>query len=351
MERARERRDSEEGPPRGRQRSRPAPQGRGDPSRAEYRGSGRFRRAGTYEVEREWRRFEGTPQRELLRTLRERFLERALETSGPLERALEVGPGPGRFSPWVAQGAARLVLFELSPAMLRAALRAAPRGTTLPRRRSTSPETVWEPMLGDARRLPLRRESFPRVVALGNVVGFAAPKGPAVLRDLAETVAPGGTLLVESVGKVSERPRFLSSLHGEEVLALLARTPLEEFPRRLAEGWAAPSEHPLRSPGRSGERELPSSFQFLGASEVRGILERAGLVVRRQRTVAPLLGDDPRRVQWVSERGGGRYWRALLQWEETAGGHPRIVEAGGHLLTFATRPGRRGASGPSTSPG
>ncbi len=342
MQRARERRDRGEdrSPPRPRSRSRgEAPKG-GVPSRAQYRGSGRFQRAGPYEVEREWRRFEGTPQRELLRTLRERFLERALETSGPVARALEVGPGPGRFSPWVAQGARRVVLLELSPAMLEAALRSAPRGPPVPRGSSRTPETVWEPLLGDARRLPLRRESFPRVVALGNVVGFAAPKGAALLRDLAETVAPGGTLIVESVGAVKERPRFLASLNGEGILALLARTPLEELPRRLAEGWAPPSsDRSPRSPERSREGELPSSFQFLSASEVRGTLERCGLLVRRQRVMAPLLGDDPRRLLWVSERGGPRSWRALLQWEETAGGHPRIVEAGGHLLTFATRPG------------
>ncbi len=313
-------------------------------SRASYRGPGRFRHAGAYEVEREWRRYEGTPQRELLRGVRERFLERALRTASEEVRwAAEVGPGPGRFTPLVAQGAERLLLVDLSTPMLRAAAERAETGSGPPS------EGGADLVQADASRSPLKERSIDRVVALGNLVGFAGPRARSVLEGLARAVAPGGALVLETQAAVTSMPRFLDEVGPPELRRTFVADPRHELPRLLRGGWRpVPPPKPAGREGSGGIRGLGGfgglegpggtgpTFRFMARSEVSHLLLREGLDVVDELVAAPLLGGRPELLDTLL-RSGGPGLRALLRWEETVGREREFLEAGGHLLTCAVR--------------
>ncbi|MCI4370492.1 MAG: hypothetical protein L3J81_04085, partial [Thermoplasmata archaeon] len=105
-----------------------------------------------YRVGREWRRYEGTAQRELFRGLRERFLARHAAGSGWV---LDLGSGPGRFTPYVGTDAARRVAIELAMPMLHGF-------------RQHWPSSVDRPelLLADGRKMPIRPRSLSEVVVL-----------------------------------------------------------------------------------------------------------------------------------------------------------------------------------------
>jgi ubiquinone/menaquinone biosynthesis C-methylase UbiE len=148
-----------------------------------------------------WRRFSGRgaypyelaflltlPVRRLLHSP-ERFAERL--APAPDARVLEVGPGPGWFSPAVARAVprGRLVLFDLQRPMLVRARR------RLRRAGVESSDLVQ----GDARRLPFRGASFD-VAFLFAVLG-EVPDPAAAVRELARVLRPGGLLSVtETLG-------------------------------------------------------------------------------------------------------------------------------------------------------
>ncbi len=70
------------------------------------------------QVDRERRRYSGQAWRLLVRELRDRFLERYLPQGHGW--VLELGPGPGRFTPTILSSGARVVAVDLSLPMLRA---------------------------------------------------------------------------------------------------------------------------------------------------------------------------------------------------------------------------------------
>ncbi len=339
MGQGRDRRDRARSPGPGASRT-PSPAS----SRASYRGPGRFRHAGAYEVEREWRRYEGTPQRELLRGVRERFLERALRTASEEVRwAAEVGPGPGRFTPLVGQGAERLLLVDLSTPMLRAAAERVEAGS------GPSSEGGVDLVQADASRSPLKERSLDRVVALGNLVGFAGPRARSVLEGLARAVAPGGALVFETQAAVTFVPRFLDEAGPPELRRTFVSDPRHELPRLLREGWRPVP--PPKPAGREGSGDIRGiggigslgglggtgpTFRFMARSEVSHLLSREGLNVVDELVAAPLLGGSPELLDTLL-RSGGPGLRALLRWEETVGREREFLEAGGHLLTCAVR--------------
>ncbi|HEY6238855.1 MAG TPA: methyltransferase domain-containing protein, partial [Thermoplasmata archaeon] len=143
----------------------------------------RFLRLDRYRVDREWKRYEGTPQRDLFRELRIRFLERHRARG---RWSVDVGSGPGRFSPLVGESGGRAVQLDLSREMLsfardRAGARSGRRPLDLVR--------------GDVLRAPLRPGKFAEVAVLGNGLGFAGEASDRFLDAAIGLVAPGGTLL------------------------------------------------------------------------------------------------------------------------------------------------------------
>ncbi|MGA7860841.1 MAG: class I SAM-dependent methyltransferase, partial [Thermoplasmata archaeon] len=172
-------------------------------------GRHRFLEWDDYRVEREWRRYEGTPLRDLYRELRERFLVRH-RPSAP-GRSLEIGPGPGRFTRLIGHAGDRVALLELSRAMLER-IQADPAGRGLP---------GLDLVQGDAVTPPFRSGKFHRVAMLGNVLGFAESDAPALLSRTAALVGPGGELLIEFVAGPGERSRYLHRLPAGAIARLL----------------------------------------------------------------------------------------------------------------------------------
>jgi ubiquinone/menaquinone biosynthesis C-methylase UbiE len=148
-----------------------------------------------------WRRFHGRgayphelaflltlPLRRLLMPP-ERFAERL--AVAPDARVLEIGPGPGWFSPAVARvlPRGRLVLFDLQREMLAKARR----------RLRRAGASNFDLVQGEGMRLPFRAASFDAaflVAVLGEI-----PDPGAAVRELRRVLRPGGLLQVtETIG-------------------------------------------------------------------------------------------------------------------------------------------------------
>lgn len=146
-----------------------------------------------------------------------RRLVRALALA-PDMRVLELGPGPGYFSPAVAATLPRghLVLADLQLGMLRRARRRVRRG----RRRGGPSGTRTACVQTAGHRLALRDAVFDRaflVAVLGEV-----PDPGACVDALARTLRPGGRLLV------AELPGDPDALAADAVRALAAASGLAE---------------------------------------------------------------------------------------------------------------------------
>ncbi len=273
----------------------------------------RFRELDPYRVDREWKRYEGTPQRDLFRILRERFLDRHARRGGWV---LEVGPGPGRFTPRIGTSATRRVLLDLSPRALAA----------IPERWSRrSEEPVPNLVVGDAARPPFPPGGFELVVLLGNILGFAGEGAGGLLDRGLELVAPGGTVLLEVVAAGGERSRYLARLPPGAVGRLLRAPPGALTPRVAREGF-----EPI-----APDRPEGSTFRRLREEELARALDRGGFEVQEALAVAPALGWDPERVARVA--ADPKAFARLVELEEGLGRSPDRRSAAAALLLAARR--------------
>lgn len=289
-----------------------------------YRSVGRerFKQASSYEVKREWLRYEGTPQRELLRRIREQFI------TGSLDRCMgsdcyfaEIGPGPGRFTPLLMKRAGRVAVLDVSMTMLRAC-----RQRILREHHGLLPEMAY--VLGDAEMPPLRPGSLDAVVAIGNVIGFSEEAGEAVLRSLAASVAPGGLLLLETVSPVTTVPKFLGISKPWSWRELLSLDPAVAVSKVVESGF----EPFVASPS---SKEVRSKFYHVDPAHLKDKLVHYGFKVDEQLVVAPLTGGDPERVEVLSTLRPDALDR-LIRFERAAGHDRRLLRCGGHTLTCAT---------------
>ena len=279
----------------------------------------RFLRLDRYRVEREWQRYEGTPQRDLFRELRARFLERHRRREG---WTVDLGSGPGRFAPHLGSTEHGPVLLDLSLAALRLAREVADlaRHTALVR--------------GDALAPPLRAGRWSSVVALGNPLGFSEGRAGEFLERTLPLVAPGGTFLLEVVCGPGETSRYLSRLPPGAVRRLLV-APVNLVRSRVArEGFHRGT--PRRPEG--------SAFRRYDPSEIRHELEGEGFDVLETLAVAPCLGLDVERIAAV--RPDALAWLHLLELEEAVGRLPQRQGDAAALLIAARRraPSPAGAS-------
>lgn len=262
----------------------------------------RFLRLPPARARREWSRYEGTPQRTLWLALRRRFLARALKglPSHPAT-LLEVGPGPGRFSDLLLATGRSVISLELSLAMIREA------------RRHPGPSGGPHWVLGDGLRLPVRPGGLAGLVALGNVLGFGGDRAGLLLREWKESLAPGGTWVIET------------SVAGTLPAQGSARDAHASLRRARKEPSFAPPTALLRFP----RAELDRWFDLLGWE----LLEAT--------PVAPEAGSSPERARQALARAGGR-WETLLEREERAGRQREAEGLPGPWLFRGRALGRRG---------
>ncbi len=284
-------------------------------------GRHRFLEWDDYRVDREWKRFEGTPLRDLYRQLRERFLERHRPSTAG--RALEVGPGPGRFTSLVGGPADRIIVLEMSQAMLR-------------RLRESREEEGRPPSLvqGDAVYPPFRTGTFHQVALMGNVLGFAEGDAAPLLARMAGLVEPGGRLLVEFVCGPGERSRYLHRLPTGAIARLLAAPVRAVEPRVLREGFE-PVPH---------ARDRETAFRKFSVLEVEAQLRSEGFDFREVLAVAPCLGNDAARL--ASPRESPAAWAHLLDLEESIGRRPDRMRSAAAVLMAAERVPLRSGSAP-----
>ncbi|MGI0132947.1 MAG: class I SAM-dependent methyltransferase [Thermoplasmata archaeon] len=288
------------------------PRATGGPS---PRARDRFLTLDAYRVRREWTRYEGTPQRDLFRQLRERFLVRHAVASG---RALDIGPGPGRFTPLVGGPWVRRVALELSLEMLRVlrtTWRKLPAAPPLP-----------ELVRGDGVDPPFRAGSFAEVVAFGNPLGFAGASAEAFLDATVGMIAPHGRLLLETVAGPGEASVYLARLPPTAVRRLLASPVAALAPRVEREGFRSETLHPPR------ERD---GFRRFTAGTLRSRLERAGFRIDEVLSVAPCLGGEPARAAAVHL--DPKAWSHLLDLEERIGRERARHRDAAALLVAAVR--------------
>jgi len=266
-------------------------------------------------AQREWRRYEGTPQRELFRELRERFLRRHAQ---PGRWAIDVGSGPGRFLPWLGGPATGRVALDLSWEMLAV-------GRELSQEAPRSPGGWVSRVRGNAVRPPLRERAFAEVALVGNTLGFEAESGEILLQAVEALVAPGGVLVLEIAPGPGERSRYLGRLPASAVRRLLAAPPAAVLPRLLREGF-------LREP----ERHRPRSFRRWSPAELRERWHVRGWSVGEVMAVAPALGPDQARLREVAR--DRRAWERLLELEEQLGRAPSRWPAAAAVLVAASAP-------------
>lgn len=288
-------------------RAPPTPVARSSPSAPE-----RFRDLDRYRVEREWSRYEGTAQRELFRTLRERFLARH---AGAVGRVIDVGSGAGRFTPRMGGPESRRIAVDLSAEMLRAIPDHWPPELDLPDR-----------VRADGRFPPFRPGLAAEVGLLGNAIGFAGDDAMNILHRSAELVAPGGRLLLETAPGPGTTSRYLHRLPSGAVRRLLHAPLGAVAPRVLKEGFVR-----LASPDRTRHGFRPVSYRTLASA-----LAKDGLGIAEAIAVAPSLGAEPEVVESI--RGDPVAWDRLLALEERTGAAPMVREPAAALLVAAVRP-------------
>jgi SAM-dependent methyltransferase len=278
----------------------------------------RFRSLDSYRVDREWKRYEGTAQRDLFRQLRVRFLHRHPPlASGPI---LEVGPGPGRFTRSLAPPAQARVLLDLSVEALHQVRRRVLRSGS-----STDGEVSL--VRGSGRAPPFRGSDFAGVYLLGNLVGFAGLAAEELLTRSADLVAPGGLLLVELSPGEGEASVYLHRLPSTALARLLSAPVAAVLPRVNREGFAP---LPPRRP-KAGE------FARLSVPQVEEVLLPWGFEREAALSVAPALGSDPARCEAI--RTSIEAWTHLLDLEEALGGAAeRWRPASAVLLALRRKP-------------
>lgn len=271
------------------------------------------------QVDRERHRYSGEAWRVLVRELRDRFLERHL----PRGRGwvLELGPGPGRFTPTILASGAKVVAVDLSLPMLRAL-----------RRRAFARSRQLRGVRGAGEHLPFGEGVFRGAVVYGNILGFSAGDGPRLLSEVARVVRPGGVLVIDVSSPVAATTEFLSSGARRRFLLKVLRDPEYYFL-----DWVTRStdrSHQPYAPGRMCFFE----FDFYTAAGAEAALTTAGF-----RTVDRMalgsIGAFRDRLTTIARREP-RVWRNLLELEERVGRRPGVLETGHGFVVAAVREGR-----------
>jgi SAM-dependent methyltransferase len=269
-------------------------------------------------VDREWRRYSGTAWRVLVRELRHRFLARHLPKGEGW--VLELGPGPGRFTPTVLSARARVVAADLSRPMLRA----------LTRRKGVRTRAAkLRRVRAAGEHLPFRDGAFRASVVLGNLLGFSAADGPRLLREVARVTRPGGMLVLDVASPVGATTDFLEAAARRRLLRRILRDPEYYFLNEIVR--SAERTHQPYAPSRWGFFEF--DFYTVAAAE-RELLAAGFRPIDRMAVGA--IGAYRERLTTIARREP-RTWRTLLELEERVGRRAGVLETGHGFVVAAVR--------------
>jgi len=236
---------------------------------------------------------------------------------------LELGPGPGRFTPTILSSGARVVAVDLSLPMLRALRRRKPV-------QARSRQLRGVRAAGE--HLPFGKGAFRGAVVYGNILGFSAGDGPRLLSELARVVRPGGMLILDVSSPVAAATEFLTIAARRRFLLRILRDPEYYF----LSGVTRPQErtHQPYAPERMGFFE----FDFYTAAGAEVALRAAGFRPS-DRMALGSIGAFRNRLTTIARRDR-RAWRNLLELEERVGRRPGVLETGHGFVVAAVREGR-----------
>ena len=230
---------------------------------------------------------------------------------------LELGPGPGRFTPAILAAGARVVAVDLSRPMLDSLGRRAAgrqRGSAL------------RPVRGAGEHLPFRVGSFRAAVAYGNILGFSGRGGEQLLAELARTLRPGGVLILDVASPVGAATEFLEGASRQRFLLRILRDPACYFVDEIVQSKGR--GHQPYAPERMGYFE----FDFYTAHAAEEILSASGFRVIDRMAIAP-IGAYRERLTTLARRDRVA-WQNLIELEERVGRRPGVLETG-HGFTIA----------------
>jgi SAM-dependent methyltransferase len=193
-------------------------------------------------------------------------------------RVLDLGCGPGRHAAQLVTTGARVVGFDLSPALLSRARQRLPPEAHLVR--------------GDMRRLPFRDRAFDVVLNLFTSFGYFSDDEQhlTVLIEAGRTLRPGGALVLDyfNADKVrKELVRDEQRVMGPQSVQIV---------RRISEdGRFVIKDMHLTGEGRS----FVERVRLLTATDLEGMLQQAHLTVRQRfgaYDARPLGPDAPRAI-------------------------------------------------------
>ncbi len=236
---------------------------------------------------------------------------------------LELGPGPGRFTPLVrARPRTAVLAVDLSRNSLRAARR---------RTATRGPTVHWIQAMGE--QLPLAPQSVDHAVALGNIVCFAYREGDRLVAELSRVVRPGGLLIADFASAAAAVQEFVYVASQRRILPRLLRRPryylIDRVLRTGDQPWAP-------------HRYARWAFRFYTVDEAVRLLDHHGFDVVDTLAMAPTAAHQPRAATIAAREPAT--WRALLRIEEEVGRRPGVFETGNGFAIAARRRGDRRGS-------
>ena len=272
-------------------------------------------------VHRERHRYSREAWRLLVGELRDRFLARHLPKGDGW--VLELGPGPGRFTPTVLASGARVAAVDFSRPMLR----------TLGRRKAVRARCAQlRRVRAVGERLPFRSGAFRASIALGNILGFSAGDGAQLLREIARVTRPGGLLVLDVASPVGATTDFLEEASRRRLLRRILRNPKYYFLDEIVR--SAERTHQPYAPRRWGFFE----FDFYTVAAAKRLLLGAGFRPIDQMAIGA-IGAYRERLTTIARREP-RTWRTLLELEERVGRRAGVLETGHGFVVAALRDSR-----------
>ncbi len=248
--------------------------------------------------------------------LRERFLADHLVGSKGI--TVELGPGPGRFTPILRERQrARVIGVDLSRKSLLAASRRA-------RRRPNLAHVDW--IQGAGEHLPFANLSIDTLVALGNIVSFASLETQVLLKELARVAKPQARLILDFPSPASSAQEFFYVAAQGGFLPRVLRRPRYYLVDQVLSSGFQPY-----APARLGRWE----FRFFTVAEARRELSRAGFRIADVMSVAPIAALQDRIVSIA--RRNPRTWESLLRIEERLGRRAGLHESGHGFIVAAEK--------------